>query len=109
MHINIQFRFLISVVLYNSQSKSLYRITNNENLSYNRVYRLLNKILTEAIYGRTIAGQPIFILREGSQRTKGREAQNNNIMAAKAVAAAVRTTLGPKVWIKCLLTRWEIS
>ena len=43
-----------------------------------------------------LAGQQIFILREGSQRTKGREAQNNNIMAARAVAAAVRTTLGPK-------------
>jgi len=43
------------------------------------------------------------ILREGSQRTKGREAQNNNIMAAKAVAAAVRTTLGPKGMDKMLV------
>jgi thermosome len=50
-----------------------------------------------------LAGQPIFILREGSQRTKGREAQNNNIMAAKAVAAAVRTTLGPKGMDKMLV------
>ena len=40
--------------------------------------------------------QPIFILPEGSQRTVGREAQRNNIMAAKAVAETVRTTLGPK-------------
>jgi thermosome len=40
--------------------------------------------------------QPIFILPEGSQRTLGREAQRNNIMAAKAVAETVRTTLGPK-------------
>jgi len=40
--------------------------------------------------------QPIFILPEGSQRTLGREAQRNNIMAAKAVADTVRTTLGPK-------------
>ncbi len=50
-----------------------------------------------------LAGQPIFILREGSQRTRGREAQNNNIMAAKAVAAAVRTTLGPKGMDKMLV------
>ena len=50
-----------------------------------------------------LAGQQIFILREGSQRTKGREAQNNNIMAAKAVAAAVRTTLGPKGMDKMLV------
>ena len=42
------------------------------------------------------AVQPIFILPEGSQRTLGREAQKNNIMAAKAVSETVRTTLGPK-------------
>ena len=40
--------------------------------------------------------QPIFILPEGSQRTTGRDAQRNNIAAAKAVAETVRTTLGPK-------------
>ncbi len=40
--------------------------------------------------------QPIFILPEGTQRTTGKNAQRNNIMAAKAVADTVRTTLGPK-------------
>ncbi|WP_210409219.1 thermosome subunit alpha [Methanococcoides sp. NM1] len=50
-----------------------------------------------------MAGQPIFILREGSQRTRGRDAQSNNIMAAKAVAEAVRTTLGPKGMDKMLV------
>src|SRR3989304_8872578 len=40
--------------------------------------------------------QPIFILPEGPQRTQGRNAQRNNIMAAKLVAETVRTTLGPK-------------
>lgn len=49
------------------------------------------------------AGQPIFILREGSKRTRGRDAQSNNIMAAKAVAEAVRTTLGPKGMDKMLV------
>ena len=39
---------------------------------------------------------PIFILKEGVQRTRGRSAQSNNIAAAKAVADAVRSTLGPK-------------
>ncbi|MFA5141664.1 MAG: thermosome subunit beta [Candidatus Woesearchaeota archaeon] len=40
--------------------------------------------------------QPIFILPEGTQRTSGKSAQRNNIMAARMVAEAVRTTLGPK-------------
>jgi len=40
--------------------------------------------------------QPILILPEGAFRTTGRDAQRNNIMAAKAVADIVRTTLGPK-------------
>src|SRR5665648_1089734 len=47
--------------------------------------------------------QPIFILREGTQQTKGKAAQNNNIMAAKAVATAVRSTLGPKGMDKMLV------
>ena len=40
--------------------------------------------------------QPIFILPEGYQRTIGKDAQRNNILAAKLVAETVRTTLGPK-------------
>ncbi len=40
--------------------------------------------------------QPIYILPEDTRRTTGREAQRNNIAAAKAVAQTVRTTLGPK-------------
>ena len=40
--------------------------------------------------------QPIFILPEDTQRTSGRDAQRDNIAAAKAVAQTVRTTLGPK-------------
>ncbi|MCL2550436.1 MAG: thermosome subunit, partial [Methanimicrococcus sp.] len=50
-----------------------------------------------------MSGQPIFILSEGSRRTRGSDAQNNNIMAAKAVAEAVRTTLGPKGMDKMLV------
>ena len=40
--------------------------------------------------------QPIFILPEGTQRSTGRIAQRNNILAAKLVAETIRTTLGPK-------------
>ncbi len=50
-----------------------------------------------------LGGQPIIILREGTERTRGKEARTNNIMAAKAVAAAVRTTLGPKGMDKMLV------
>src|SRR3990170_1263200 len=51
-----------------------------------------------------LGGQPIIILREGTERTRGKEARNNNIMAAKAVADAVRTTLGPKGMDKMLVS-----
>jgi len=40
--------------------------------------------------------QPIFILPDGYSRTLGKDAQRNNILAAKIVAETVRTTLGPK-------------
>ncbi len=38
---------------------------------------------------------PILVLKEGTGRSTGREAQRNNIMAAKIVAETVKTTLGP--------------
>ncbi|MBI5065946.1 TCP-1/cpn60 chaperonin family protein [Candidatus Woesearchaeota archaeon] len=47
--------------------------------------------------------QPIFILPESTKRTSGRNAQSNNIMAAKLVAETVRTTLGPKGMDKMLV------
>jgi len=47
--------------------------------------------------------QPIFILPEGTKRNTGRNAQRNNIMAAKLVAETVRTTLGPKGMDKMLV------
>ncbi|MDF1557375.1 MAG: thermosome subunit alpha [ANME-2 cluster archaeon] len=50
-----------------------------------------------------LGGQPIIILKQGTQRTTGREAQKGNIMAAKVVASAVRTTLGPKGMDKMLV------
>ncbi len=47
--------------------------------------------------------QPIFILPEDTRRTIGKDAQRNNIAAARAVAETVRTTLGPKGMDKMLV------
>ena len=47
--------------------------------------------------------QPIFILPEDTKRTTGKDAQRNNIAAAKLVAQTVRTTLGPKGMDKMLV------
>ena len=47
--------------------------------------------------------QPIFILPENYQRMMGKDAQRNNIMAARLVADAVKTTLGPKGMDKMLV------
>ena len=58
--------------------------------------------MTEAIPA-TISGQPVLILREGSQRSVGREAQRSNISAAKIVADIVRSSLGPKGMDKMLV------
>ena len=44
----------------------------------------------------TIGGKPVLILKEGTSRTRGDEARRINIMAAKAVADTVKTTLGPR-------------
>jgi len=50
-----------------------------------------------------LGGQPILVLPEGTLRTLGKGAQHTNIAAAKAVADAVRTTLGPKGMDKMLV------
>ena len=51
-----------------------------------------------------LGGQtPILILKEGTRREKGKGAQFNNISAAKAVADAVRSTLGPRGMDKMLV------
>ena len=47
--------------------------------------------------------QPIFILKEGSSETKGKEAQKNNIFAATLVAQLVKTSLGPRGMDKMLV------
>ena len=44
------------------------------------------------------------ILREGSQRTTGKDAQRNNILAAKVITETIKTTLGPEGMDKMLVT-----
>ncbi|NMB86323.1 MAG: Thermosome subunit [Methanosaeta sp. PtaB.Bin018] len=50
-----------------------------------------------------LSGVPVIILKEGSKRETGKDAQRKNILAAKAIAEAVRTTLGPKGMDKMLI------
>src|SRR6267143_2636971 len=48
-------------------------------------------------------GIPVVILKDGAQQTKGRDAQKNNIMAAKLIAEIVHTSLGPRGMDKMLV------
>ncbi|MCQ2071215.1 MAG: TCP-1/cpn60 chaperonin family protein [archaeon] len=46
---------------------------------------------------------PVLILREGSRREKGKDAQFNNIAAARTISDAVRSSLGPRGMDKMLV------
>jgi thermosome len=48
-------------------------------------------------------GVPVLILKEGTAQTKGRDAQKNNITAAKLIAEIVRSSLGPRGMDKMLV------
>lgn len=50
-----------------------------------------------------VATQPVIILREGTRRTRGREAQSANIMVAKILSETLRSSLGPKGMDKMLV------
>ncbi|RLI72179.1 thermosome subunit, partial [Candidatus Heimdallarchaeota archaeon] len=50
-----------------------------------------------------IGGQPVLLLKEGTERTTGKNAQQNNIAAAKVIAEAIRSSLGPKGLDKMLV------
>jgi len=51
----------------------------------------------------TASGQPVLVLKEGTTRNRGKEAQKNNIMAAKVIAEVLKTTLGPRGMDKMLI------
>ncbi len=46
---------------------------------------------------------PVLVLKEDTERTRGRDAQRNNIMAASVIAEAVRSALGPRGMDKMLV------
>lgn len=52
---------------------------------------------------KTKGGQPVLILKEGTTRSRGREAQRNNIMAARVVGEVLKSTLGPRGMDKMLI------
>jgi thermosome len=56
-----------------------------------------------SIQQTTAGGMPVLILKEGTKESKGREAQKNNITAAKLVAEIVKTCLGPRGMDKMLV------
>ena len=51
----------------------------------------------------TGSGQPVLILKEGTTRSRGKEAQRNNITAAKVIGEVLKTTLGPRGMDKMLI------
>ena len=51
----------------------------------------------------TGSGQPVLILKEGTTRNRGKEAQRNNIMAARVIGEVLKTTLGPRGMDKMLV------
>ena len=51
---------------------------------------------------RQLQGQPLVIMGDDAERTKGSDAQDHNIQSARAVSDAVRTTLGPQGMDKML-------
>ncbi|MFX0101218.1 MAG: thermosome subunit beta [Candidatus Hodarchaeota archaeon] len=53
-----------------------------------------------------LAGQPILILKEGTERSKGKDAIQSNINAARVIADSVRTSLGPRGLDKMLVDQF---
>ena len=51
----------------------------------------------------TAGGMPVIILKEGTRENKGRDAQKNNISAAKLISEIVKTSLGPRGMDKMLV------
>lgn len=51
----------------------------------------------------TSSGQPVLVLKEGTSRSRGKEAQRNNIMAARVVGEVLKSTLGPRGMDKMLV------
>ena len=50
-----------------------------------------------------LSGQPVLVLKEGSSRSRGRDAQRSNMTAARIVGEVVKSTLGPRGMDKMLV------
>jgi len=83
-------------VLKRILTKTLYRRARIAVLIYDIKYREEKKNMMSG-------QQPIIVLKEGTKREKGKGAQENNIMAARAISDAVKSTLGPKGMDKMLV------
>ncbi|MEM3010123.1 MAG: TCP-1/cpn60 chaperonin family protein, partial [Candidatus Nitrosocaldaceae archaeon] len=59
--------------------------------------------MATAIPATTSGGVPVIILKEGAKETKGKDAQKNNIAAAKLIAEMVKSALGPRGMDKMLV------
>ena len=53
--------------------------------------------------GTTPEGVPMILLKEGTSQSRGRDAQRNNIRAAKLIAEIIQTSLGPRGMDKMLV------
>ncbi|MFW9864548.1 MAG: thermosome subunit beta [Candidatus Thorarchaeota archaeon] len=53
-----------------------------------------------------LGGTPVLIMKEGTERQRGRDAMSNNIAAAIVIAEAVRTSLGPRGMDKMLVDQF---
>ncbi|MFX1309209.1 MAG: thermosome subunit beta [Promethearchaeota archaeon] len=53
-----------------------------------------------------LGGTPVLIMKEGTERQRGRDAMQNNIAAAIVIAEAVRTSLGPRGMDKMLVDQF---
>jgi thermosome len=54
-------------------------------------------------YYTTAGGQPVIVLKEDTERTRGRDARKSNMMAAQIIAEVLKTTLGPRGMDKMLI------
>jgi archaeal chaperonin len=54
-------------------------------------------------YYTTAGGQPVIVLKEDTERSRGRDARKSNMMAAQIIAEVLKTTLGPRGMDKMLI------
>jgi len=76
----------------------LFLLTPKDKKDFKLEWRICMAYLTT-----TASGQPVLILKEGTSRSRGREAQRNNIMAARVISEVLKSTLGPRGMDKMLI------